>query len=198
VALASGAGRVLDAAQLSPDLPQSVSDCTYVFATTARQRDLTKPVFSPEQAMRTAAARIAGGERVAVLFGPERAGLENEDIARANAIISVPVNPDFPSLNLAQCVLLMAYEWRRVTAEVTPQTIEMAGAAWAENIEVEHLANHYEERLDEIGFFFPEHKSESMRLNLRNFWSRMPMTRADVQMLHGMMRQMVRWKSRGD
>ena len=97
VALASGAGRVLDAAQLSPDLPQSVSDCTYVFATTARQRDLTKPVFSPEQAMRTAAARIAGGERVAVLFGPERAGLENEDIARANAIISVPVNPDFPS-----------------------------------------------------------------------------------------------------
>jgi tRNA/rRNA methyltransferase len=198
VALASGAGRVLDAAQLSPDLPDGISDCTYVFATTARQRDLTKPVFSPEEAMRTAAARIAEGERVAVLFGPERAGLENEDIARANSIISVPVNPDFPSLNLAQCVLLVAYEWRRVTAEVTPQTVEMAGAAWAENIEVEHLANHYEERLDEIGFFFPEHKSESMRLNLRNFWSRMPMTRADVQMLHGMMRQMARWKSRGD
>jgi tRNA/rRNA methyltransferase len=124
--------------------------------------------------------------------------LENEDIARANAIISVPVNPDFPSLNLAQCVLLVAYEWRRVTGEVTSQTVEMAGAVWADNIEVEHLANHYEERLDEMGFFFPAHKSDSMRLNLRNFWSRMPMTRADVQMLHGMMRQVVRWKSRGD
>lgn len=198
VALASGAGRVLDAAQLSPDLPGSIGDCTYVFATTARQRDLTKPVYSPEEAMRVAAKRIAGGERVAVLFGPERAGLENEDIARANAIISVPVNPEFPSLNLAQCVLLVAYEWRRVTSKVTPQTVEMAGAGWAENIEVEHLANHYEDRLDEMGFFFPAHKSDSMRLNLRNFWSRMPMTRADVQMLHGMMRQMVRWKSRGD
>ena len=198
VALASGAGRVLDSARLSDTLSESVADCAFVFATTARQRDLTKPVFSPEKAMRTAATRIADGQRVAVLFGPERAGLENEDIARANAIISVPVNPDFPSLNLAQCVLLVGYEWMRATADIQPQTVEMAGTEWAEQIEVEHLANHYEERLDEMGFFFPEHKSQSMRVNLRNFWSRMPMTRADVQMLHGMLRQLVRGKSRGD
>lgn len=198
VAMASGAGRVLDAAQLSDDLPDSIADCTYVFATTARQRDLTKPVFSPEEAMRTAAQSIAEGGRVAVLFGPERAGLENEDIAQANAIISVPVNPAFPSLNLAQCVLLVGYEWMRASATIEPQTVEMAGAEWAETLEVEHLARHYEERLEEMGFFFPAHKSASMRLNLRNFWSRMPLTRADVQMMHGMMRQMVRWKSGGD
>jgi tRNA/rRNA methyltransferase len=196
VALASGAGRVLDNARLCPDLPDALDACTTVFATTARQRDLTKPVFSPEEAMRDTVRRIAAGERVAVLFGPERAGLENEDIARANAIISVPVNPAFPSLNLAQCVLLVAYEWMRATAEVTPLSVEMAGAVWAENREVEALASHYEERLDEMGFFFPEHKSGSMRLNLRNFWSRMPMTRADVQMMHGILRQVVRWAGR--
>ena len=198
VALASGAGRVLDGAQISDTVAESINDCAFVYATTARQRDLTKPVYSPEEAMRDASERIAQGQKVAVLFGPERAGLENDDISRANAIVSVPVNPVFPSLNLAQCVLLTAYEWMRATADVTAKTVEMAGTDWAEQVEVEHLARHYEDRLDEMGFFFPEHKSESMRLNLRNFWSRMPMTRADVQMLHGMMRQMVRWKSRGD
>ena len=159
VAMASGAGRLLDEASLCPDLPSALADCDYVFATTARGRDLTKPVFSPQAAMAEAATRIAAGQRVAVLFGPERAGLENDDIARANAIISVPVNPTFASLNLAQCV-------------------------------------HFEDRLEEAGFFFPGHKAASMKLNLRNMWSRMPLTRADVQMFHGMMRQMVRWKER--
>lgn len=196
VALASGAGRLLDSAQLSDTLPDSLSDCAYVFATTARARDLTKPVYSPEQAMQEAAAKIAQGQRVAVMFGPERAGLENEDIARANAIISVPVNPTFPSLNLAQCVLLVGYEWMRASAEVTPKETEMAGTVWASQQEVEHLAGHYEERLDDMGFFFPAHKSASMRLNLRNFWSRMPLTRADVQMMHGMLRQVTRWAAR--
>ncbi|WP_298918260.1 RNA methyltransferase [uncultured Roseobacter sp.] len=197
-AMASGAGRLLDGAQLSPDLPDAVADCSYVFATTARARDLTKPVFSPEAAMQMAAEKIASGQRVAVLFGPERAGLENDDIARANAIISVPVNPEFASLNLAQCVLLVGYEWMRAVGEVMDHTTEMAGTDWAEGVGVEHLAQHYQDRLEEAGFFFPEHKANSMRTNLRNMWSRMPLTRADVQMLHGVMRQMVRWKTRDD
>jgi tRNA/rRNA methyltransferase len=192
VALASGAGRLLDEALLSDDLPGGIGDCHYVFATTARQRDLTKPVFSPEQAMRLAAEKIAQGQRVAVMFGPERAGLENDDIARANAIISVPVNPAFPSLNLAQCVLLMGYEWMRATGDVTHETVEMGDSVWAEGIEVEKLADHFESRLDEARFFYPEHKSQSMRTNLRNMWSRMPLTRADVQMLHGLLRQLLR------
>lgn len=198
VAMASGAGRLLDEARLSPDLADAISDSTYVFATTARSRDLTKPVFSPEEAMRETARRIATGQRIAVLFGPERAGLENEDIARANAIVSVPVNPAFPSLNLAQCVLLMGYEWRRATDAVAPQVTEMAGTPWAETGEVEHLARHYEERLEEAGFFFPAHKAQSMRTNLRNMWSRMPLTRADVQTLHGMLRQLMRRVPRDD
>jgi tRNA/rRNA methyltransferase len=197
VAMASGAGRVLDAAVLSPDLPHALSDCSFVFATTARERDMSKPVYTPEAAMQLAAAKIAGGERVAVLFGPERAGLENDDIARANAIISVPVNPEFPSLNLAQCVLLVGYEWMRQHSTQAPVAEALAGSQWADNAEVEHLAKHYEDRLEDAGFFFPEHKAVSMKTNLRNMWSRLPLTRADVQILHGTLRQMVRWKERG-
>ncbi|WP_300057769.1 RNA methyltransferase [uncultured Roseobacter sp.] len=198
VAMASGAGRLLDDARLTDDLAGAVADCTFVFATTARSRDLTKTVFSPEEAMRHAARRIADGQRIAVLFGPERAGLENDDVARANAIISVPVNPKFPSLNLAQCVLLVAYEWRRATAGVTAEVTEMAGTEWAGATEVEHLAAHYEDRMEAAGFFFPHHKASSMRTNLRNMWSRMPLTRADVQMMHGMLRQLVRRGTRDD
>ncbi len=196
VAMASGAGRLLDEAQLYDDTAGAIGDCDYVYATTARPRDLTKLVFTPEAAMEDARERIATGGKVAVLFGPERAGMENDDIARANAIISVPVNPDFPSLNLAQCVLLTGYEWRRAAV---PTTSEITGAFSdpAEQVEIEKLAQHYEERLDTAGFFFPEHKAANMKINMRNLWSRMPLTRADVQMLHGIMRQMVRWKERG-
>lgn len=198
VAMASGAGRLLDDAQHAPSIAEATADCSFVFATTARSRDLTKDVYTPEAAMRAARDRIAAGQRVAVMFGPERAGLENEDIAQANAIISVPVNPEFPSLNLAQCVLLCAYEWRRAMEQAPAVTQEMAGTDWAEGHEIDHLARHYEERLDEAGFFFPPTKAPSMKTNLRNLWSRLPLTRADVQMLHGMMRQMVRWKEKAD
>ncbi|MBT6898308.1 MAG: RNA methyltransferase, partial [Rhodobacteraceae bacterium] len=144
VAMASGAGRLLDAAQHFDGVSQAVGDTSFVFATTARGRGLTKPILAPEEAMRQAAEKIAQGQKVAVLFGPERAGLENEDIAGANALISVPVNPDFPSLNLAQCVLLMAYEWRRAQGQVELARMELAKTQWAEAIEVEKLAQHYE------------------------------------------------------
>jgi tRNA/rRNA methyltransferase len=196
VAMASGAGRLLDEARLFDATADAVADATWVLATTARDRDLTKPVYTPEEAMREARSRIADGGRVAVLFGPERAGLENDDIVRANAIVSVPVNPAFPSLNLAQCVLLMGYEWRRATAPAEGLQMEWAGTEPASAIEVEKLADHYEEQLDAAGFFFPPAKAPAMKMTLRNLWSRMPLTRADVQTLHGVMRQMVRWKER--
>ena len=197
VALASGAGRVLDHARLSESTAEAVADCTMVFATTARDRDLTKPVYSPEAAMAEARTRSGRGERVAILFGPERTGLENDDVARADAIVSVPTNPAFASLNLAQCVLLMGYEWRRATEAPAPVSVAMAGTDWASHAERDALVAHYEARLDEAGFFFPQGKAAAMKVNLRNLWSRMPLTRADVQIFHGMMRQMVRWKERG-
>lgn len=198
VAMASGAaGKVLDYAGLFADLPGAIADCAYVFATTARDRDLTKPVMTPERAMEHARALCASGQKVAILFGPERAGLENDDLVRANAIISIPVNPDFASLNLGQAVLLCAYEWLRQGSDTAPEVVAMGRTEWAENIEVQKLGDHFEDRLDEAGFFFPPDKAPNMKLNLRNLWSRMALTRADVQMLHGALRQIVRKRDQG-
>lgn len=195
VATASGAaGRVLDHAGVVPDVAAAVADCDYVFATTARNRDLTKPVVTPEHAMGQARAMIAEGRKVAVLFGPERAGLENDDLISADALISVPVNPEFASLNLGQAVLLTAYEWRRQTVEVAAERMEFAGTEPASKIEIEKLAEHYEAELDSAGFFFPETKAEGMKLSLRNLWFRLGLTRAEVQTLHGMLRQLLRRK----
>lgn len=197
IAMASGAGRLLDMAGHFDTVPEAIGDCHFTFATTARSRELTKPVYSPEAAMQLAAEKIAQGERVSVLFGPERSGLENEDVAHANAIITVPVNPEFPSLNLAQCVLLTAYEFRRASTEVVDMVERGARSERAEAIEVEKLAEHYEMRLQEAGFFYPPEKAEGMKINLRNLWSRMPMTRMDVQMFHGMLRQIIRHWDKG-
>lgn len=189
VAMASGAGRLLDHAGLFDDVAGAIADCDYVFATTARPRELVKPVVTPERAMEMARAMAAEGKKVGVLFGPERAGLENDDVALANAIVTVPVNPDFPSLNLGQCALLMGYEWRRQTDVAVPEVMALARTEFAARAEVEKLADHFEERLEAAGFFFPETKAANMRLNLRSMWARLNLTRAEVQTFHGMLRQ---------
>jgi len=189
VAMASGAGRVLDHAGLFADVAAAIADCDFVFATTARGRELVKEVVTPEHAMAIARALGAAGKRVGVLFGPERAGLENDDIILANAIVTVPVNPEFPSLNLAQCVLLLGYEWQRQGTEVPASVMELARTDFASREDVGRLADHFEERLDTAGFFFPETKVEGMKANLRNMWGRLGLTRAEVQTFHGMLRQ---------
>ena len=189
VAMASGAGRVLDQAGLFADVPAAIADCDFVFATTARGRELTKPVMTPERAMEYARALSAAGKRVGILFGPERAGLENEDVVLANAIITVPVNPEFPSLNLGQCVLLMGYEWGRKKQEVAPEVMNFARTEYAQAHEIEALARHFEERLELAGFFFPPAKAPGMKVSLRNMWSRLPLTTAEVRTFHGMLRQ---------
>ena len=189
VAMASGAGRVLDSAGQFGDVQGAIADCDYVFATAARGRELTKPIMTPERAMEMARALAAAGKRVAVLFGPERAGLENGDMVLANAFVTVPANPDFSSLNLGQCVLLMGYEWRRQTVAVAPEVMALARTEFASAIEVEKLGDHFEQRLGDAGFFFPADKAGGMKLNLRNMWSRLGLTRAEVQTFHGMLRQ---------
>ena len=189
VALASGAGRVLDAATHHADVAGAVADCDLVLATTARPRDMVKEVLTPEAGIARAREAARQGRRTALLFGAERAGLENHEIVAAGAIVTVPVNPAFYSLNLAQCVLLMAYEWGRQGGTPAPEAEapDMANAA-----EVEALARHYETRLDAAGFFFPPEKANAMKLGLRAFWARMPLTRQDAQTLHGALRQLVR------
>jgi tRNA/rRNA methyltransferase len=183
VAMASGAGGLLDEAQLFATTAEAVVDCGTIYATTARPREMTKRVLTPEAAMAEARGIVASGGRVAVLFGPERAGLANEDVGVADAIVSVPVNPAFASLNLAQCVLLTAYEWRRQGEAVPP-----AEPARADSGDVGRLLEHLTAELDAAGFFFPEHKRAAMVANLHNLFRRAPLTDQDVRTLWGVVR----------
>jgi len=195
VAMASGAaGRVLDHARVFATLADALDGITTAYATTARGREMTKPVLTPAAAMAEARALSGQGSRVGLIFGPERAGLENEDVARATAIVTVPVNPNFPSLNLAQAVLLLGYEWARdaLPPQPLPTGRRPVAEVPASLIEIERLGDHYEERLEAAGFFFPPAKAPGMKLSLRNLWSRMHLTRADVQILHGILRQLTR------
>jgi tRNA/rRNA methyltransferase len=192
VAMASGAGQVLDMASVHDDTAGAVADLTWIAATTARPRELVKPVLTPREAAAEAAARIAAGERVGFLFGPERAGLENDDIARANAIVTVPVNPEFPSLNLAQCVLLLGHEWR-LMVDAAPRTLPLPeGARPATLDEVERFHDALVERLAARGFFFPEERRAAMVETMRSLWGRMPLTDADIRILYGVMRSLNR------
>lgn len=188
VAMASGAGRLLDTALLAPSTAEATSDLTYLFATTARPRGMVKEVFTPEAAMAKARGLIAAGERVGVLFGAERAGLETEDIVRADSIISVPVNPEFPSLNLAQCVLLTGYEWRRQTVPTEGEVTEMLKHRLANGQEVSAFIDMLFGHLDGRGFFWPDHKAQPMRENLENLFRRLPLTDAEVRTLFGVVK----------
>lgn len=191
-AMASGAAHVLERARVVATTAEACADLSYVFATTARERAMTKLVLTPEKAMAEARALAAGGARVGILFGPERSGLENDDIVRANAVITVPVNPAFGSLNLAQCALLVAYEWRRAAGDAPAADYRLAGAALATGVEVDRFVQHLVERLDAVGFFFPAHKRPSMIANLDNLFRRAPLTDADVRTLHGILRALAR------
>lgn len=188
VAMASGAGALLDEAQLYGSTADAVSDLHYVFATTARPRDLTKTVMTPAGAAKAAHEMMAAGRKVGFLFGRERTGLENEDIVRANAIVTVPVNPRFASLNLAQCVLLMSYELRRVIDETPEEAFHTGKADIAPDGDIAMMVDHLVRELDEASFFFPEAKRASMLANLTNMFHRAPLTDQDVRTLRGVIR----------
>jgi tRNA/rRNA methyltransferase len=196
-AMASGAAHLLEHARVVATTAEACADLTYVFATTARDRALTKLVLTPEQAMAEARAMAAAGERVGILFGPERSGLESADIVRSNAVVSVPVNPAFGSLNLGQCVLLMAYEWRRAVGGFAAVDYRLAGGRRATAGEVDRFVAQLVDRLDSVGFFFPDTKRASMIANLDNLFRRAPLTDADVRTLHGVVRALAEKHPRG-
>ena len=183
---ASGADRVLDEAVLYDDVAAAIADCSLVLATTARAHDQAKPVLSPEAAAREIADHMAeGGPQVAILFGRERYGLENAEVALADRIVTFPVNPAFASLNLAQAVALIAYEWFKLaTAGALP--FEMPRKS--EPAVKEQLFAFFEgleRELDKVEFFRPPEKRATMMINLRNIFARMQPTRQDIQTLHG-------------
>ncbi len=190
-AAAAGAVHLLEKAKLYDSVEAAVADLNYVFATTARERGQFKPILTPAEAMPQTVARVATGERHGILFGPERTGLDNDDIALADAIITFPVNPAYASLNLAQAVLLTGYEWMRAaTGDVKPfAPIERSPAASRDM--VLSFFNFLETELERAGFFRPLGKKPVMQRNLRNMFHRMQLTEQDVRTWWGMIVRLV-------
>ena len=183
--MAAGADRVLDAAALYPSLEAAIADCSFVLAATARAHDQAKPVVDAAEAAALTAPRIAAGETVAVVFGRERNGLENAEVALADRILTLPVNPAFASLNLAQAVVIVAYEWFKLKSGGTlpftmPQKSAPAGKA-----QLLAFFAALERELERVEFFRPPDKRETMQINLRNIFSRMQPSQQDIQTLYG-------------
>lgn len=187
-AMASGATSVLERARLFDSVAEACADLSFLLATTARNRGMAKPVLTPRAAVGEMRARIAAGQNVGVMFGPERAGLVNEDLAIADAVLSVPLNPAFASLNLGQAVLLIGYEWYQ-SVDATPDRALMDESSPPASIETrEFFFSRLEALLDEAGFFYPEHIVPTMKLNLRALFTRAGMTDQEVQTMHGAIR----------
>ena len=205
---ASGATFIIDDAQFYPDFESALRDCTYVLATTARQRDLAKPVLTPEQAVAQLRQRIARGQRCGIVFGRERNGLETSEIASADAIVMAEVDKTFASLNLAQSVLLIAYEWLkqsgtgslgRVTTyeKALESGVHNRGFLPASKEELFGFFDHLEAELATMGFFSPPEKRPTMVQNLRSMFTRMEATQQEVRTLRGIVKALVHGKGPG-
>jgi tRNA/rRNA methyltransferase len=204
-AVASGAAAIIDDAGLHQSLNSAISDLNWVAATTARQRDLRKPVMTPEAAAREMTARIKRGERCGILFGRERNGLESDEVALADAIVMIPINNRFASLNLAQSVLLLGYEWLkaagggtlgRVTNYERPvdSGINLGTSRKATKQELIGLFEHLERELEARGFFHPSHRRHVVVRNIRTMLTRTDPTDQEVRTMRGIVATLSRAK----
>jgi tRNA/rRNA methyltransferase len=184
-AVAAGATHVLEAATLYDTVEAAIADLSYVLATTARAHDQAKPVCGADEAARIMVEKISGGENVGLMFGRERNGLENDEVALADRIITLPVSPGFASLNLGQAVVIVAYEWFKLAsgAELPFAMPQKSAAAPREQL-LAFFAN-LERELERVEFFRPAEKRATMTINLRNIFSRMQPTQQDIQTLSG-------------
>jgi tRNA/rRNA methyltransferase len=190
-AAAAGATDLLDAAKVFPSVEAAIGDLQTIYATTARERGQMKAVLSPSAAM--GASATAFGETCGILFGPERTGLDNDEVAFAGAIITFPTSPTYASLNLSQAVLLCGYEWFKAAHgdAPPPPTIPRPQSPPAQREMLLAFFNYLEEKLEKNGFFRPETKKPGMRRNLRNIFHRMEPTQQDVRTLWGAMVRLV-------
>jgi tRNA/rRNA methyltransferase len=187
---ASGADAVLDGAVLYDDLQAALADCSFVLATTARAHDQAKPIIGPAEAAAEMAPRIAANENVAVVFGRERWGLMNDEVGLADRIVTFPVNPAFASLNLAQAVLLVSYEWFKAAGGGLPFGMQQRSPpAGKEQLFAFFAA--LERELERVEFFRPAEKRDTMTINLRNIFTRMAPSQQDIQTLHGVVTAIV-------
>ena len=188
VAAASGADRVLDTAHLYASMTDAIADLRCVYATTARPRYMTKTVLTPRLAAIALRRHAAAGEPSGILFGREAAGLDNDEVALANALVTVPLNPAFSSLNLGMAVLLLGYEWFTAVEAVAapPSTLAMPQQTRpATHAELLGLYQHLESELDACGFLRNAQSRPSMVRNLRNLFGRAALTEQEVRTLRG-------------
>ena len=184
---AAGANVVLECAQVFNTLAEAVADCTQVYATTVRQREVTKPVVTPEQA---AQAIHSEPGQSALVFGPERSGLETDDVALARAILTVPINPAFPSLNLAQAVILCAYEWSKGLALVQPPVEQLLPPAL--QAELEGMIGQLETMLEPRGYYTPHSRAVATRRTLRSVLTKPGWNHLEVRTLRGVLTTLAR------
>src|SRR5438477_4240527 len=182
---AAGADLILERAELFDSVEAAVADLTLLFATTARAHDQAKPVVAPERAAFEIVAYMAGGGKAGILFGRERYGLQNEEVALANRIITFPVNPGFASLNLAQAVLLIGYEWFKLSTEGALPFAMPERSERASQHQMQAFFDNLVRELDTVEFLRPKEKRETMLVNLRNIFTRMEPTKQDMHTLHG-------------
>ena len=182
---ASGADVVLEQAQVFSSVEEAIADCTLVFASTVRRRDLVMPVVGPEEM----AHAVAASQRSAILFGPERSGLETDDVALANAIVTVPINPDFGSLNLAQAVILLAYEWSK-RDELTRPTVKEVEPPAPHN-ELEGLIGQLNDELETKGYFYPPSRTAATKNTLRTIFTKTGWSSREVKAIRGVVRALV-------
>ena len=192
---ASGADWPLDNAQVFERVEDAIGDLHRVYATTARPRELQLPILTPRTAAEQLARAAAGGERVGLLFGAERAGLETADIALCQAVVTLPVDMKFRSLNLAQAVAITAYEWRMTQADAAP-AIFREHSPPANGAEMLGLFEHLERELDEAGFFHPPEKRPSMVQNLRSALGKAHLSVQEVRTFRGVVTALSRGRGR--
>lgn len=180
---ASGADVVLERAQVSDTVQEAIADCSTVYATTVRRRDLVMPVLTPEQM----AGEIAASDQpTAILFGAERSGLETDEVALANAIVTVPINPEFASLNLAQAVILLAYEWSKQSPLAVPPARELEPPA--PHGELEGMIAQLNEALVEKGYFHPPSRTQATRNTIRTIFTKTGWSSREVKAVRGILR----------
>jgi tRNA/rRNA methyltransferase len=188
---ASGADIVLEKARLFGSVAEAVADCAHVFATTVRKRGVTKPVVTPEQAAALIRSEAGGS---ALLFGPERSGLETDDVAVARTILTVPINPEFGSLNLAQAVILAAYEWSKGEKLEQPPAVDMDPPA--SQFELDGMIDQLDAMLDEAGYYFPPDRTPAVRRTLRTLLTKPGWNSQEVRTVRGVLSTLARPRRR--
>jgi tRNA/rRNA methyltransferase len=187
---ASGADRILDAATVFPDVAAATADLHRVFATCPRPRHIVKPVLTARGAAAELRAVAARDLRAGVLFGPERAGLDNDDMAAADTLVRYPLNPGFMSLNLAQAVLVVAYEWWMAEDTTPPRALMTNETRIARKGELDNFLDHLVRELDASGFLRNKAKRPGMVRNIRHFFERGEVTEQELRTLHGVVTEL--------